>query len=74
MSSDKAAIKKRIESDEDFIVYPKMGNSVSKLLARYPDGVEDSVILKCLMMTQEEFDAKFQQALQALRKGMGVKA
>lgn len=74
MSSDKVATKKRIESEEDFIVYPKMGNSVNKLLARYPDGVEDSVIQKCLMMTPEEFETKFQAALVKLRESMGVGA
>jgi len=73
MSEPKSVTNKRlIETDEDFIVYPKMGNSIAKLLARHPDGVEDTTIIKCLQMTTEEFDTKYGEALEILREEMGV--
>jgi NADH:ubiquinone oxidoreductase subunit E len=72
MSSDKAATKARIETEEDFIVYPKMGNSIEKLIARYPDGIEDAAIMKCLMLTQDEFESKFEAALEVMREDLGA--
>ena len=57
----------RIETDSDFIVAPKHGNSLNKLLENNPDGVPDSVICKALQLSQEEIDKIYETAIMKLR-------
>jgi hypothetical protein len=64
-------VKNKICTEEDFINYPKFSNSISKLLAKYPDGVEDEVIAKALLIPKEEVEAKFQEYIQTCRARMG---
>jgi hypothetical protein len=71
---DKTELKKKVVTDEDFISYPKMSNSLTKLIAKYPDGVKDEIIMKCLMMTKDEFEQTYEAALRHLRSKLGVKA
>lgn len=68
--ADKDEIKKRIMEDEDYIRSPKFSNSLQKFLARNTDGVEDSVIARLLLMTEEEIEQIYQEAVQALREEM----
>jgi hypothetical protein len=65
-------IKQLIETDEDFIYCPRLGNSLDKFIDNHPDGVDEDRIAKVLMMTEEEVREIFEQALKKLRKGMGL--
>ena len=70
---DKDDIRKKIQEDEayeDFIRCPKCGNSIKKLLAKYPDGVEDSAIARFLMLTEEEIERIHKEAAKMLREDM----
>lgn len=65
--------KIRIETEEDFINFPKFSNSLKKLMNTYPDGVpKDSVIAKALLITEEEVEARYQAYVQKAREQMGL--
>lgn len=67
---DKTEIKKKIEEDEDYIRSPKNDNSLQKFLNKSVDDVEDSTIARFLMLTEEEVEKIYQEAIQMLRKDM----
>jgi hypothetical protein len=67
---DKKMIKKKIVEDEDFIYCPRLGNSLSKLIEKHPDGVDDERIQKLLLMSAKELEAIYQSALQKLRNAL----
>lgn len=69
---DKNKIKQKIETDPDFINYPKFGNSLRKALDANPDGLPDETIQKMLLMTQEEIDKEFESAIIKLRDQLGL--
>lgn len=65
-------VKTKIQDEEDFINYPKFSNSLKKLMAKYPDGVEDEIIAKALMIPVEEVRGRFAKYISEARKRMGV--
>lgn len=67
---DKNEIKKRILEEEDYIRAPKFNNSLSKFLAKNPDGVENGVIARLLMSSEEEVEALHQKIVEDLREKM----
>jgi hypothetical protein len=70
--SDKNKLKKKIESDPDFIYCPRLGNSLKIFLEKYPEGVDDSKIAKILLVEEEDVETIFQSAIVKIRKSMGV--
>jgi hypothetical protein len=64
--------KNKIGTDEDFINYPKFSNSLKKLMARHPDGVDDETIAKALMIPVEEVEGRFHKYIAEARKRMGL--
>ena len=70
---DKNEILKRIREEEDFVRYPKLGNSLTKFLDANPDGVKNDMISRVLMMTEQEVEALFEDAVKRLRVAMGIK-
>lgn len=69
-SMDKDDILKRIKNEEDYIRCPKCSNSLSKFLAKNSDGVEDNVIARVLMITEEEVQKIYAKAVEQLQKDM----
>lgn len=65
-------IKKKINTEEDFIHCPRMGNSLEKYMSRYPEGVDNEKIAKVLLMEEEEVEEVFQSAVRKLRAEMGI--
>lgn len=72
MSKDKSSVKKRIEEEEDYIYCPRLGNSLSTLMDKNPDGVEDERIMKVLLMTEDELNETYESALNKLRDALQV--
>lgn len=72
MSKNKTELKKRIQSEEDFIYCPRLGNSLKTLMDKHPDGIEDDRIAKVLLMDEEEVKSTFAQALVKIRKVLGI--
>jgi len=67
---DKIEIVKKIVEEEDYIRCPKMSNSLSKFMSKNPDGVENTVIARVLLMTEEEIEAIYQESIAQLRLKM----
>lgn len=70
ISVEKSEMLKRILDDEDYIRCPKFSNSLNKFTQKNSEGVENSTIARLLMMSEEEVEAKFQEAVQKLREAM----
>jgi hypothetical protein len=60
--------KRRIQTDEDFIDYPRCNNSLKFLIEKNPEGVDDETIAKVLNMTPEEVEETYQNAIIKLKK------
>ena len=67
---DKAEIQHRIATEEDYICCPKLDNSLNKFTLKNSEGVESSVIARLLMMTEEEVEKVYKEAVQMLRDDM----
>jgi hypothetical protein len=67
---DKAEILHKIATEEDYIRCPKLDNSLNKFTAKNSEGVENSVIARLLMMTEEEVEKVYKEAVQMLRDDM----
>jgi hypothetical protein len=72
MGKDKSSIKKRIEEEEDYIYCPRLGNSLSTLIDKNPDGVDDERIMKVLLMDEDELQEVYDSALNKLRKTLNI--
>lgn len=63
------SVAKKILEDEDFINSKKFNNSLSKMLTKIPDGgVENSVIAKVLLLTEEQVSEIYEESVKILRK------
>lgn len=70
ISVEKSEMLKRIVDDEDYIRCPKFSNSLNKFTQKNSEGVENSTIARLLMMSEEEVEAKYLEAIQMLREEM----
>jgi hypothetical protein len=57
----------RIDTDDDFVVAPKYGNSLKELIKHYPNGVPQSVICRALGITNEQYEKIYSSAILKLR-------
>ena len=67
---EKFDIKKRIQEEDDYIKCIKFNNSINKLLSQFSDGIKNSDIAKYLMISEEEVEKIYQEAVEMLRKDM----
>jgi len=67
---DKDDIERRIREEVDYIRYPKLSNSLERFLNKHPEGVEDPVIARLLMITEEEVQKIYEEAIDKLRASM----
>lgn len=67
----KAELKRRIETEVDFIKHPKTGNSLRRYMIKFPDGVSIEEIGKVLMLKKEEVAKRYDNIVEILKKWMG---
>jgi hypothetical protein len=67
---DKEEIQKRVKEEEDYIRSPKNSNSLNKFLMRNPDGVEDNVVARLLVMPEEKVRELYAEAVKMLQEEM----
>ena len=58
----------RIESEKDFVLSKKHGNSIKRLVDSYPNGVPDNVICRVLQVSPEDLQDRYNAAIAFLRK------
>lgn len=61
-----------IQNDPDWINLKRFGNSLNKLLDRYPEGCPSHVIAGGMMIDESEVDVVYAQIVVKLRRLMGV--
>lgn len=62
--------EKKLKKDPDFVVAPRFGNSLQRLVDRFPEGVPDDVCAKALNLTVEEIEQLYQKTVRDLRVTM----
>jgi hypothetical protein len=67
---DKSEIQKKILEEEDYVRCPKLGNSLNRFTAKNPEGVENSTIARLLLMSEEEVERVYLEAVAKLREAM----
>lgn len=67
---DKSDIHKKILEDEDYIRCPKCSNSLTKFIAKNPNGVENSVIGRLLVIPEENVEEIYKKAVEILKEDM----
>jgi hypothetical protein len=67
---DKEEFKKRILEEPDFIKCLKCSNSLTRYLTRNPKEADDSTIARLLMISEEEVDVLYKEAIDFLKLGM----
>lgn len=67
---DKDELAKKVEHEEDYIRCPKCNNSLAKFLAKNSDGIEDNIIARLLMISQDKVKEIYEEAIKKLRKEM----
>lgn len=68
--TDKDEVQKRIAEEEDYIRCPKCSNSLTKFVAKNPDGVENNVISRVLAIPEEKVEEIYIEAVKMLQKDM----
>lgn len=63
-------IERKMKKDPDFVVAPRFGNSLQRLVERFPEGVPDDVCAKALNLTVEEIEQLYQKTVRDLRTTM----
>ena len=61
-----------LQTNPDYICLKRYGNSVERLLKRYPEGCPSHIIADALSMTEDEVEQKYQQIVLDLKGKMGV--
>jgi hypothetical protein len=67
---DKEEIIRKIADEDDYIRCPKCSNSINKFMSKNPDGVEDSVIARLLLTTEENVVKTHAETVRLLQEGM----
>jgi len=67
---DKVEIQRKIAEEEDYIRCPKCSNSITKFLAKNPEGVDNTVIARLLAIPEEKVEELYEESIEKLRKGM----
>jgi hypothetical protein len=73
MSDAKEEKSKKILQDPDYIYCPSQGNSLQKLLEKYPDGVNDEKAAQVLMTTPDKIKQYYDEAVELIKKDIGLK-
>lgn len=63
----KEDILRRINTEEDYIRSKKFSNSLTKFVAKFSDGSEDAAIARVLMISEEDVQRIYMEAVEKLR-------
>jgi hypothetical protein len=67
---DKSEIQRKIAEEVDYIRCPKCSNSLTKFLAKNPEGVDNTVIARLLAIPEEKVEELYQESVEKLRERM----
>lgn len=64
--------KAKVEIDPDYIYCPSSENSLTKFLAKHPDGVNDEKAAQVLMVPVDKLKKYYDEAIKLIREDMGL--
>lgn len=67
-----AEVKRKLHNDPDFVFSKRCGFSLTRMIERHPDGCSDRIIAASLLITEEEVEVLYQNAIEKLRVVMKV--
>ena len=69
---DKEELQRRVIAEEDYIRCPKFDDSLTKFTSdpKNSEGVKNSTIARLLVITEEEVEKLYQEAVQMLKDDM----
>lgn len=67
---EKDDIQKRVAEEEDYVRCPKCSNSLTKFVAKNPEGVENNVISRLLAVPEDKVEEIYKEAIKLLQKDM----
>ncbi len=59
--------ERKLKKDPDFVVAPRFGNSLQRLIERFPEKVPDDVCAKALNLLPEEVEQLYQKTVTDLK-------
>lgn len=62
--------KDQILNNPDYIQSPRYKNSIKSILEAYPEGLDNKTIARILMMSEEELEKTYQEAIKELQKSL----
>lgn len=65
-------IRRKIDTEPDYIACKTFEHSLDKLIERYPEGAPMRIISQALMMTEKEVEELYQALVVRLREDMKV--
>jgi len=66
----KEDILNRIRSEDDYIRCKKFSNSLAKFMGKFSEGCEDAAIARVLMISEEEVQQIYSDAIASIRAEM----
>ena len=67
---ERSEMEQKIKEEEDFIHAPKFGNSLNKFLVKTEVPLENGVIARLLMISEEQVEELYEESVEKLRAGM----
>ena len=64
-------IEKKIQNEEDFIHYPRLGNSLKRFVDANPNGVDEERMAKVLLMPVDSIKKHYEAAIRKIRRMVG---
>lgn len=65
-------MRKRINTDPDFVALKRFDFSLEKVIEKHPNGVPNKLIAAALLMTEEEVEDLYEKVVAKLRVHLGV--
>lgn len=65
-------LKRRVETEPDFINCPEYDNSLKKFVEAHPNGVDEKTIARVMATTKDDIKKIYQSAIQSLRSKLPV--
>lgn len=59
--------ERKLKRDPDFVVAPRFGNSLQRLVERFPEGVPDDVCAKALNLLPDEVEQLYHKTVKDLQ-------
>lgn len=66
-------IREKIDTEEDFVNCLVLGNSLSRVVETYPNGISNEKIARMLMVEEEDVEKFYQSAILKIRTAMDIK-